>query len=166
MLVRQVPRDVHRLVELPAHMDTSLWIYVHLRRILQDMNVPWLTRLQQVCTALGDCDAMRIGEDVLMCREHNDSRPCTAQEFIFHAMDAAANALGSIGSLHATSKTIPRQSTRVFPGVCKQMTRVFSHLYRHHYDMFTSCEAETSLYARFKCLMITYSLQSEDALPI
>lgn len=128
--------------------------------------MPWLTKLQQVCTSTGDCDAMRIGDDVLVCREHNDGRPCTAQEYIFHAMDAAADTLGGIGVFHSKNTTIPRQSTRLFPGVCKQIARVFAHLYRHHGEMFASCEAETSLYARFKCLVETNSLLPEDTLPI
>lgn len=167
ILVRQAPHDITRLVEVPSpNVDTSLWVYVHLRRIVQDFNVPWLTKLQEVCTSTENCRAMRIGDDVLMCREHDDGRPCTAQEYIFHTLDAAADTLGSIGTSHLTNTTIPRQSTRLFPGVCKQIARVFSHLHHHHGDMFTSCEAETSLYARFKCLVETNSLLPEDALPI
>ena len=134
--------------------------------IRQDFNVPWLTRLQEVCTSSGGCNAMRIGDDILLCREHNDGRPCTAQEYIFHAMDAAADTLGSIGAFHSKLTSIPRHCTRLFPGVCKQIARVFSHLYLHHNEMFASCEADTSLYARFKCLVEANSLLPEDALPI
>lgn len=134
------------------------------RRILKDLNVPWLLEIQSKCQNEDTCTSMRVGDEVFLCRAHGDGRPCSARNYIFHAMDDASSLLSSPQHF-PTEGQIPRQSRRLFVTVCKQLARVFSHMYQHHHELFTACEAKTSLYARFKKLVQMYELLPDDTLP-
>lgn len=131
------------------------------RRILRDLNVPWLLGVQRECRNEDTCRALRIGDDTYMCRVHSDGRLCTAREYICHTIDAATEQL-----------QVPRHPTLAMPlhlhpcmqlytSVCKQLARIFSHIYLHHHDLFARCEQTTHLYARFHELTEMYDLLPE-----
>ena len=135
--------------------------------MLQDLNVPWLLALQRECQVAKQpdtCDAMHVGGDVYLCPAHGNGRPCTALEYVLHATDAASETLRST-TYFPPLAPVPPQSVRHFAGVSKQLARVFLHLYEHHRDRFVLCEAESSLYARFRRLAAEFDLYPAYELP-
>lgn len=100
-----------------------------------------------------------------MCRAHNDGRLCTAREYISHTIDAASEQLQSTKPISTSEDMrLPRPSHQLFSLVCKQLARIFSHIYLHHHDLFQRCEVTTSLYARFKKLTTTFNLMPDGLL--
>lgn len=100
-----------------------------------------------------------------MCRAHDDGRSCTAREYISHSIDAASDQLQSNKPISTSEgMRLPRHSHQLFSLVCKQLARIFSHIYLHHHDLFQRCEETTSLYARFTKLTKTFDLMPDGLL--
>lgn len=136
------------------------------RQLVRDLNVPWLLALQGTCTAHQPaCATMHVGTDAYLCPVHGDGRSCTALEYIQHALDAIAKQLASPEAFPPDAP-IPHRSVRLFGAACKQIARVFLHIYHHHPTLFAQCEASSALYARFRLLAERYALFPTDALPV
>lgn len=169
-LLHQNPQSLSELVAIPAKdgqptISRDIWINEHLKRILRDMNVPWLLSIHKECQDTNTCRALRIGEDTYMCRSHDDGRSCTAREYISHAIDDASEQLQSTKPISTSEgMRLPQHSHQLFSLVCKQLARIFSHIYLHHHDLFQRCEKSTSLYARFKKLAKTFDLMPDGLL--
>lgn len=169
-LLHQYPQAVTEVVALPTKdgqpvISRDIWISEHLKRILRDINAPWISGILKECHNSNTCHAMRVGEDTYMCRAHNDGRLCTAREYISHTIDAASEQLQSTKPISTSEDMrLPRPSHQLFSLVCKQLARIFSHIYLHHHDLFQRCEETTSLYARFKKLTKTFNLMPDGLL--
>ena len=100
-----------------------------------------------------------------MCRAHDDGRICTARDYIFHAIDMASDQLQSPRHFPPNQTKSLHHSHVVF-AICRQLARIFSHLYLHHRSLFERCEQDTALYARFKKLTEEFQLLQADFLPI
>lgn len=61
---------------------------------------------------------------------------------------------------------IPSASLAHFPSLFRRLSRIFSHAYYHHRELFSLAEAETSLYARFWALCERYDLVNTKLLII
>ena len=84
-LLHQYPQAVTEVVALPTKdgqpvISRDIWISEHLKRILRDINAPWISGILKECHNSNTCHAMRVGEDTYMCRAHNDGRFCTERE--------------------------------------------------------------------------------------
>lgn len=167
--VREQPHDVARIITRPSVAgrplaDTDVWVYEQLKRIVQDLNVPWIVRLQAECRQAAACDAMTIGEDVFVCTSHETEQQCSAFDYIVHALDAVADVLHSQRHFPANAR-IPKKSVCLFRVVCKSLARVFLHIIFQHAELFRECEAQTALYERFYALADAYELYPIEALP-
>ena len=152
-----------RVADAPA-FDRSEWIHEQLKRVVQDMTVPWVVALQAECRASDACTVMHIGTDVYLCPTHDEELQCSALAYTYHALDAAAEQLQSPHHFPAHTR-IPKQSQHLFGAVSKQLARVFLHIWHHHPALFRQCEAQSSLYARFYALVDMYELFPVDELP-
>lgn len=133
---------------------------------MRDLNVPWLVLLQTECAAeRPTCASLHVGKDVYLCPTHGDGRACTALEYIHHALDGVAKQLSST-QVFPPQQPIPTRSVRLFGTACKQLARIFLHIYHHHPALFARCEADTALYARFRLLSERFTLFPADALPV
>jgi len=80
--------------------------------------------------------------------------------------------LDSTSSLLNSSKyfpsrlQIPDSSLSHFPSLFRRLSRIFSHAYFHHREVFATSEAETSLYRRFVALCHKYELVGPSLLII
>lgn len=134
--------------------------------MVRDLNVPWLLALQDACTAQQTtCATMHVGHDVYLCPVHGDGRTCTAFEYIQHALDGIAKQLSSPQAFPPRT-SVPNRSVRLFSATCKQIARIFLHIYHHHPALFSQCEASSALYARFRLLSERYALFPIDTLPV
>lgn len=180
--------------EEPQSVDTDVWVYEQLRRIVLDFTTPWLTSLQKECdrkTRPKTCDAMNADDWMYLCASHGEEKQCCAIDYIVHTLDGTTALLNS--ARHFPSRTyIPTTSLRHFGSVSRRLSRIFVHAYEHHSDVFEACEVsnqfpgslsfpcplshtsyspirlqnETSLYARFLALVQTYDLIAVDSLPL
>lgn len=154
--------------EEEAHLvDTDVWVYEQLRKIVSDFTTPWLTELQRECDRKQKpttCDAMNAKDWMYLCASHGEEKQCCAIDYVIHTLDGTTALLNS--HRHFPSRTyIPTTSLRHFGSVSRRLSRIFVHAYEHHRDTFEECEAETSLYARFVALVKAYDLISVDSLP-
>lgn len=62
--------------------------------------------------------------------------------------------------------SIPPASLSHFPSLFRRLSRIFSHAYFHHREVFSLAESETSLYARFVALCDKYELVGMNLLVI
>lgn len=150
--------------EAPS-VDTDVWIYEQLRRIVLDFSTPWLTLLQRECDKRNkSCEAMNADDWMYLCASHGEEKQCCAIDYMIHTLDGTTALLNS--QRHFPSRTyIPTTSLRHFGSACRRISRIFVHTYEHHRDVFEACEAETALYARFLALVQTYDLIHVDSLP-
>ncbi|PKI83385.1 hypothetical protein MVES1_002496 [Malassezia vespertilionis] len=151
----------------PAFRE-EVWIYGQLVCLVQDMNVPWIVRLQSECgkgAHQDTCEAMHVGADVYLCPSHGDSRPCTAMEYILHSLDTITAQLCSPQHFPGGAY-VPHESVRLFYSMSKQLARIFLHIQLHHGELFAEAEATSSLYARFRMLVEMYDLYPVEELPV
>ncbi|CEH15419.1 Cell cycle-associated protein [Ceraceosorus bombacis] len=147
-------------------VDTDVWVYEQLRRIVQDFNSPWLVALQRSCsrTTSEACSGMAAADWEYLCASHEEGRQCCAIDYVVHTLDGTTSLLNS--ARHFPSRTyVPTTSLRYFGSVARRLGRCFTHAWQHHRDAFVTCEAETSLYARFRALVAMYDLLDVDGLP-
>lgn len=195
MLVRREPHNVDAITSLPTeadiesltsvaadkpkakndseddsifqHVDTDVWVYEQLRRLVLDLTTPWLTSLQQECDKLlrpSTCAAMNAGDWMYLCASHGEEKQCCAIDYMVHTLDGATSLLNS--ARHFPSRTyVPNTSLRHFGSIARRLSRIFVHAWCYHKDVFLACEAETSLYSRFYVLVETYDLTATDNLP-
>ncbi|PWN41895.1 Mob1/phocein, partial [Ceraceosorus guamensis] len=165
-LVRTDPHDVDKIVavpEAPEKSNTDVWVYEQLRRIVQDFNSPWLVALQRSCsrTTSEACSGMAAADWEYLCASHEEGRQCCAIDYVVHTLDGTTSLLNS--ARHFPSRTyVPTTSLRYFGSVARRLGRCFTHAWQHHRDAFVTCEAETSLYARFRALVAMYDLLDVD----
>ncbi|KDN44247.1 Mob1/phocein [Tilletiaria anomala UBC 951] len=157
-----------QLVDEELHpIDTDVWVFEQLRRIVLDLSTPWLTSLQHDCSKTKNpstCDAMNAGEWMYLCASHGEEKQCCAIDYTIHTLDGATALLNS--ARHFPSRTyIPTTSLRHFGSISRRLSRIFVHAKDHHRKIFDECESETSLYARFYALCKLYDLISIDSLP-
>ncbi|CAD6885118.1 unnamed protein product [Tilletia controversa] len=149
------------------NVDTDVWVYEQLRRIVQDLTTPWLTTLLTACTRTSNpdtCSAMNAGDWLYVCASHGEDRQCCAIDYIIHTVDGTSALLNN--PRHFPGRTyIPNASLRQFGSIARRLSRIFVHAYGHHRDVFEECEAQTSLYARFYALNAVYELISTESLP-
>jgi len=62
--------------------------------------------------------------------------------------------------------SIPPASLSHFPSLFRRLSRIFSHAYFHHREVFSLAESETSLYARFVALCEKFELVGMNLLVI
>ncbi|PWN37591.1 Mob1/phocein, partial [Meira miltonrushii] len=152
--------------EEPHTVDTDVWVYEQLRRIVSDFTTPWLTSLQRECDRKrkpSSCDAMNADDWMYLCASHGEEKQCCAIDYIIHTLDGTTALLNS--HRHFPSRTyIPTTSLRHFGSISRRLSRIFVHAHEHHRDVFEACEAETSLYARFLTLVQAYDLVALDSL--
>lgn len=194
MLVRRDPHNVEAITALPAeadiesfsssadkgkakdeleddgifqNVDTDVWVYEQLRRLVLDLTTPWLTSLQQECDKHArpqTCAAMNAGDWMYLCASHGEEKQCCAIDYMVHTLDGATSLLNS--ARHFPSRTyVPNTSLRHFGSIARRLSRIFVHAWCYHRDVFLACEAETSLYLRFFVLVETYDLTATDNLP-
>lgn len=133
-------------------------------QIIRDLNVPWLVRLAGVCSpAHATCVAMQVGDDIYVCPAHGDGRACTAFAYTEHALELVSHSL--VLPYAAPALPIAVQHRRTFGAPCKQLARIFLHMYCHHPALFAECEASSALYARFRLLCTRYALYPAEELP-
>lgn len=148
-------------------VDTDVWIYEQLRRIVLDFSTPWLTMLQKDCDKgkkPKSCEAMNADDWMYLCASHGEEKQCCAIDYIIHTLDGTTALLNS--QRHFPSRTyIPNTSLRHFGSVSRRLSRIFVHAFEHHRDVFEACEADTALYARFIALVQTYDLIAVESLP-
>lgn len=153
--------------EEPHTVDTDVWVYEQLRRIVADFTTPWLTSLQRDCDRRqrpSTCDAMNADDWMYLCASHGEEKQCCAIDYIIHTLDGTTALLNS--HRHFPSRTyIPTTSLRHFGSVSRRLSRIFVHAFEHHREVFEACEVETSLYARFLALVQSYDLIAIDSLP-
>ncbi|KAE8269212.1 hypothetical protein A4X09_0g3116 [Tilletia walkeri] len=149
------------------NVDTDVWVYEQLRRIVQDLTTPWLTTLLTACTRTTNpetCGAMNAGDWLYVCASHGEDRQCCAIDYIIHTVDGTSALLNN--PRHFPGRTyIPNASLRQFGSIARRLSRIFVHAYGHHRDVFEECEAQTSLYARFFALNVRFELISTESLP-
>ncbi|WWC86911.1 uncharacterized protein L201_001790 [Kwoniella dendrophila CBS 6074] len=170
--VRHDPHDVQSLVEIPIGdkslggkaPDRSVWIYEHLRRIPIDLT-PLVTALLPICNR-ETCPEMKAHEWLYLCSAHGGgAESCSAIDYILHTLDSTTALLNS--SLNFPSRMqIPPSSVSHFPSLFRRLSRIFSHAYFHHREIFQLSENETSLYSRFLGLCEKYELVGQSLLPI
>lgn len=187
MLVRQNPHDVERIVALPPEseldpraaedatdddpslqpVDTDIWVYEQLRRLVLDLSTPWMIALQNECDKHArpqTCAAMNAGDWMFLCASHGEEKQCCAIDYMIHTLDGATSLLNS--ARHFPSRTyVPSTSLRHFGAIARRLSRIFVHAWCYHRETFEACEAETSLYSRFYALVETYDLTATDNLP-
>ncbi|SPO20169.1 uncharacterized protein UTRI_00562_B [Ustilago trichophora] len=191
MLVRRDPHNVKSITSLPTeadiesltssadkgkepeddaifqNVDTDIWVYEQLRRLVLDLTTPWLTSLQQECDKHlrpATCAAMNAGDWMYLCASHGEEKQCCAIDYMVHTLDGATSLLNS--ARHFPSRTyVPNTSLRHFGSIARRLSRIFVHAWCYHKDTFLACEAETSLYSRFYVLVETYDLTATDNLP-
>jgi hypothetical protein len=148
-------------------VDTDVWVYEQLRKIVADFTTPWLLALQRECDSKqkpASCEAMNAKDWMYLCASHGEEKQCCAIDYVIHTLDGTTALLNS--QRHFPSRTcIPTTSLRHFGSVSRRLSRIFVHAYEHHRNTFEECEAETSLYARFVALVEAYDLISVDSLP-
>lgn len=149
------------------NVDTDIWVYEQLRRLVLDLTTPWLTSLQQECDKHSrpqTCAAMNAGDWMYLCASHGEEKQCCAIDYMVHTLDGATSLLNS--ARHFPSRTyVPNTSLRHFGSIARRLSRIFVHAWCYHKDVFMACEAETSLYSRFYVLVETYDLTATDNLP-
>ena len=194
MLVRRDPHNVEAITALPTeadiesfsssadkgkakdepeddgifqNVDTDVWVYEQLRRLVLDLTTPWLTSLQQECDKHArpqTCAAMNAGDWMYLCASHGEEKQCCAIDYMVHTLDGATSLLNS--ARHFPSRTyVPNTSLRHFGSIARRLSRIFVHAWCYHKDVFLACEAETSLYLRFYVLVETFDLTATDNLP-
>ncbi|WWC67934.1 uncharacterized protein I206_101853 [Kwoniella pini CBS 10737] len=170
--VRHDPHDISNLVEVPTGdqsmggkaPDRNVWIYEHLRRIPIDLT-PLLTALLPICTR-ETCPDMKAHEWLYLCSAHGGgAESCSAIDYILHTLDSTTALLNSSQNFPSRMQ-IPPSSVSHFPSLFRRLSRIFSHAYFHHREVFQLSEGETSLYARFVGLCEKYELVGSSLLPI
>ncbi|SAM68609.1 uncharacterized protein UBRO_00763 [Ustilago bromivora] len=148
-------------------VDTDIWVYEQLRRLVLDLTTPWLTSLQLECDKHfrpSTCAAMNAGDWMYLCASHGEEKQCCAIDYMVHTLDGATSLLNS--ARHFPSRTyVPNTSLRHFGSIARRLSRIFVHAWCYHKDVFLACEAETSLYERFYVLVEKYDLTATDNLP-
>lgn len=128
-------------------IDTDVWVYEQLRRIVLDLSTPWLTSLQHECSKTANptsCDAMNAGEWMYLCASHGEEKQCCAIDYIIHTLDGTTALLNS--ARHFPSRTyIPTTSLRHFGSISRRLSRIFIHARDHHRAMFDACEVSVLL---------------------
>ena len=104
LLVRHDPHNVEAITSLPTeadidslnadkgkrkdepeddglfqNVDTDVWVYEQLRRLVLDLSTPWLTSLQQECDKYArpqTCAAMNAGGWMYLCASHGEEKQC------------------------------------------------------------------------------------------
>ncbi|WWC59449.1 uncharacterized protein I303_102005 [Kwoniella dejecticola CBS 10117] len=170
--VRHDPHDVVGLVDVPVGdksvggkgPDRNVWIYEHLRRIPIDLT-PLLTALLPICNR-ETCPDMKAHEWLYLCSAHGGgAESCSAIDYILHTLDSTTALLNSSQNFPSRMQ-IPPSSVSHFPSLFRRLSRIFSHAYYHHREVFQLSEGETSLYARFVGLCEKYELVGASLLPI
>lgn len=148
-------------------VDRACWIYEQLRRLAQDLSHPLITALQQECTR-HSCPQMQAGEWLYLCVAHGNDEAmeqCCAIDYIVHTVDSATALLNSPRAF-PSRLSIPQTSHRHFSSLARRLSRIFSHAYFHHREVFQQAEAESSLYARFLKLSSLFGLVPSEFLVI
>lgn len=144
-------------VHEPHSLERDVWVYEHLKRIVQDLGSHLVPALQQACRApqFGgpvQCSAMNAGAWTFLCAAHgNGERQCPAIDYTQHTLDAITSTLVS-PRLFPSRTYVPPTSVRHFASISRRISRVFLHAREHHRDVFDSCEVRDF----FFCLI--YSL--------
>ncbi|KZO91522.1 Mob1/phocein, partial [Calocera viscosa TUFC12733] len=163
LLLRYDTHAVEELTKLPTGGDGEevekwAWVYEQIRRLVEDMNYPLITRLQEDCTRAG-CPEMRANEWTYLCSAHGSSQStmgqCCAIDYILHTMDHITATLNSPKNF-PSRLSIPQTSQRHLSAIARRLARVFGHAYFHHREVFEESEVEHSVYARFNALVRTY----------
>ncbi|GAA5977496.1 hypothetical protein JCM10908_004995 [Rhodotorula pacifica] len=187
-LVRRDPHDTELLVTIPRReyadedddnegpegdewgepaVDEAVWIYEHLRRIVQDQHL-WIATLMSECTA-STCPEMQAGPDwFFLCAAHelSPSPPCCAIDYITHTSDGAQALLTST-RYFPSRLAVSDSSRQLLSTVARRLYRSFAHTYFHHQDLFIELESQTSLVRRFVALSRRFdNLVPEEALII
>ncbi|KAJ1030193.1 hypothetical protein NDA16_001104 [Ustilago loliicola] len=115
MLVRRDPHNVEAITSLPTeadiesltttdkgkskddtpassdddsifqNVDTDVWVYEQLRRLVLDLTTPWLTSLQLECDKHlrpSTCAAMNAGDWMYLCASHGEEKQCCAIDYM------------------------------------------------------------------------------------
>uniref|UniRef100_V5EVX3 Uncharacterized protein n=1 Tax=Kalmanozyma brasiliensis (strain GHG001) TaxID=1365824 RepID=V5EVX3_KALBG len=102
LLVRRDPHAVETITSLPSetdisiddspfqNVDTDIWVYEQLRRLVLDLTTPWLTALQTDCSKHlkpTTCAAMNAGDWMYLCASHGEEKQCCAIDYMVHTLD-------------------------------------------------------------------------------
>lgn len=126
-------------------VETDVWVYEHLKRIVQDMGSRLVPTLQQVCLApvFGgsvQCSSMNAGPWTFLCAAHEGGeRQCPAIDYTQHTLDAITSTLVS-PRLFPSRTHVPSTSIRHYASITRRISRIFLHAREHHRDVFDSCE--------------------------
>ncbi|KAJ9103913.1 hypothetical protein QFC21_002376 [Naganishia friedmannii] len=167
LLVQADPHNIPRIVEVPEYhshkssrassvttsegKEQDLWIYEHLRRLPIDLT-PLTVSLLRECTPQ-TCPEMKAGEWQYICVANHQAR--TEEEGRSVMQEAFPSRI-----------SIKPGSERYFGTQSRRISRIFSHAWYAHRELFEEAEAETALYKRFLALMKRYELMNLSLLVI
>ncbi|CED84306.1 Cell cycle-associated protein [Phaffia rhodozyma] len=143
--------------------DKDMWLYVHILRLPKDLTT-LVTSLLETCRS-DSCPQMKAGEWQYMCAAHSSAKSCAATSYMTHTLDQACQLLTS-PKLFPSRLSIPQTSLNPLRQTARRLSRIFSHAYHHHREVFEYAEAETSLYERFILLSERYNLVPRTDLAI
>ncbi|KZT56037.1 Mob1/phocein [Calocera cornea HHB12733] len=149
LLLRYDPHAVEELTKLPTGGDGEevekwAWIYEQIRRLVEDMNHPLITRLQEDCTR-SSCPEMRANEWTYLCSAHGlpTLQQCCAIDYTLHTIDHITATLNSSKNF-PSRLSIPQTSQRHISAIARRLARVFAHAYFHHREVFEESEVRLS----------------------
>lgn len=131
--------------EEPHSVEIDVWIYEHLRRIVQDLGSTLVPALQAVCRpplygGEAGCAAMNAGAWMFLCAAHGDGeRQCPAIDYTQHTLDAITSTLVA-PRLFPSRTYVPATSLRHFASISRRISRIFLHAREHHRDVFDATE--------------------------
>eukprot|EP00823_Brevimastigomonas_motovehiculus_P000782 TRINITY_DN109_c4_g1_i1.p1 TRINITY_DN109_c4_g1~~TRINITY_DN109_c4_g1_i1.p1 ORF type:complete len:255 (+),score=42.97 TRINITY_DN109_c4_g1_i1:89-853(+) len=159
-MIYKNPQDVLSIVTKPDTVDREIWLYEHLRRLLQDLN-GLIVALSDSCNK-NSCSKMCATSDwEYLCAAHQPPKPCCAIDYIQHTISSFVSLLNNAQQFPNRSK-ISAKAAENFDSVVRRIYRFFAHSYYHHRLAFDVFENSTHLTKRFLALALKNGLMSES----
>lgn len=165
---------INFLVTPPGVATPMTWAFLHLKRIVKDLNMLAMALHYDGCddpVRRPHCKVMRLSDEYsppLIC-PHVNKKPkyCTALEYVFHALDHGAYTLnyGRIDSRQPLARVNPSISHRQLCAAYRRVLQVFRHTWHFHRAIFLRHEQTTKMYQRFVAIGIYTKMLPHVPLP-
>lgn len=158
---------INFIVTPPGVATPLTWAFLHLKRIVRDLNMLSLAINYDGCDdpkKHPHCQVMHLSDEnspPLMC-PHSEGKAgpkqkakyCTALNYIFHALDQGSYMLnyGRINTEKPLDTVNPEINHRQLCTTYRRIFQIFKHTWYFHRDIFLQHEETTKMYQRFIAL--------------
>ncbi|RKO97085.1 hypothetical protein CXG81DRAFT_9481 [Caulochytrium protostelioides] len=150
-----------KVVRLPRYVDQDEWLAANVFSFFHSVN-RFYGAVTEYCTAT-TCPTMSgpDGTEYLWSDRHRKASRVPAMQYIDFVMTWIQNQVEDEAVFPTKTAKFPKDFGSTVRAICKQMFRLFAHIYHAHFDVIVAVKAEAhvnTLFAHFMAFCLAFDL--------